>query len=794
MRDARRERPVVAAVIKSYPPGFRSGGPGRSVSSLVELLGDDLDFRVITSVDDNGYDLTQDGVEVGRWQHRNGANVFTVAASKPRAALQALRELRRLRPDVVYLNTFFNPVFAIAPLAARRFGLLSGTRFVVAPRGEFSPGALGLKASKKSRFLRAFLRSGAGRQLTWHATSDLEADAIRTALGDVNVTVAPVLRAMAPGAGTDATSRHEGPLRVVLLSKIDRMKNVVGALEAIARCQADVHLTIAGPVKEPDYWAECQETIARLGLTDRVSYHGPVDPDEVTDFLAGFDLFFLPTKGENFGHVILEALAASVPVLISDTTRWGGIETEGAGWVVPFEDSVGFACAIDRFARSSATERADCRRAALAVATRYIDDPEGLRANRQLLWPAFERSVPRVAVVNYSFPVTTQTFHHRRHRVWAEAGALEGVHFVKPADGDLEPGCRPISDYARPIPRSALLGAAMHLLRPRVVWQLVQGVRLASAENGEGGRAGFVWQALNGAALGRQLRGTDVDVIHAVFASAPATMALFAARAAGKPWSVEVHSPTSAQTNPTLLAMKLSQADAVFAISDYTAQMVRRLAPAATVPIVHCGIERCGVDTSPAMPRGNRACKYDVLAVGSLIPKKGHDVLIDASAQLADRLSHRVGIVGGGPLRDDLRAQIERTGAPVTLLGALPPERVAELRADSRVGVLASVRSTEGDEDGVPVSLMEFMAEGVPVVSTDVAGIAELLDEGRAGAVVSAGSAEELSRAIERALTDDTWRGLVAELAIQRVAEHFDNRVESMRLLDFLRATAQVGR
>ena len=130
-----------------------------------------------------------------------------------------LRELRRLRPDVVYLNTFFNPVFAIAPLVARRFGLLSGTRFVVAPRGEFSPGALGLKASKKSRFLRAFLRSGAGRHLTWHATSDLEADAIRTALGGVEIAVAPVLRAMAPPAEVDpdAAVKHEGPLRVVLL-------------------------------------------------------------------------------------------------------------------------------------------------------------------------------------------------------------------------------------------------------------------------------------------------------------------------------------------------------------------------------------------------------------------------------------------------------------------------------------------------------------------------------------------------------------------------------------------------
>ena len=93
-------RPVVAAVIKSYPPAFRSGGPGRSVSSMVELLGHDLDFRVITSVDDNGYDLGRDGIETGRWTRRNGAHVYTLPRSTLRGAVQVTWQLRRLKPDV----------------------------------------------------------------------------------------------------------------------------------------------------------------------------------------------------------------------------------------------------------------------------------------------------------------------------------------------------------------------------------------------------------------------------------------------------------------------------------------------------------------------------------------------------------------------------------------------------------------------------------------------------------------------------------------------------------------------
>jgi len=794
-RSARPAAPVVALVVKSFPPAFRSGGPARSAAALASLLSDHFDVRVITSLDDNGYDLRADGVPEDQWVTREG--VPAIAFAKDRwSGLRVVREVRRLRPSVLHLNSLFNPSYSLAPLLARRVGVVRPRRTVLAPRGELAAGALDLKQRKKRAVLWVLQHFGLTRGVVWHATSaEEEVDIHRVFGSSAEVRLAPVVRQIEPAAAKAvdrASAAGARPLEVVLLSKIDPMKNIETAITVIAAARTDAVLTVAGPVKDDAYWRECLLAVEEAGLADRFRYVGPVSPDEVVEFLRGFDLFLLPTLGENFGHVVLEALSAGVPVLLSDRTPWTDVVRGGPGWALPLSDVGAFSRVVEEFADLTPSERSSMAEAASRAAVTYMADDENRRLNLELFAP----TSPQVAVVHYGFPVTTQTFHHRRHRVMLEDGVLQSIRFVRTRSGVLEERSLPLLDRAANVTVAELLLAVPHVLRGRVIAALVEGAWHARAHNGEGGREGFVWQAVNGVAIGRALRRSEATVVLAPFAAAAASVGLFASLVSGLPFAIEVHSPESNLSNPRLLAFKLRRADLVVAISSYAESMVRAHAPGVRTAIVHCGLDDLD-DLEREGLLGKAAgvvTAYDVVSVGSLVPKKGHDVLVRASAALSQRVPHSVAIVGAGSLEADLRALIDEIDAPVSLLGELPPDEIQTVLVAARVSVLACVRTSNGDEDGVPVSLMEAMQLGVPVVSTRIAGIPELLDDGLAGGLVEPGDVAGLAGMVDRALTDTEWAAEVAAAGRRRVRQAFDNRTETRRMIGLLGELSGVHR
>jgi glycosyltransferase involved in cell wall biosynthesis len=126
-------------------------------------------------------------------------------------------------------------------------------------------------------------------------------------------------------------------LRAVFASRIATTKNLQFLLEVLARCEGDIHLDIVGPLEDPDYWARCQSVMQRLPPTITVAYIGEAAHDDLQRRLSTWDLMILPTLGENFGHVIVEAWAAGCPVLVSDRTPWRQLRSRGLGWDVPLD-------------------------------------------------------------------------------------------------------------------------------------------------------------------------------------------------------------------------------------------------------------------------------------------------------------------------------------------------------------------------------------------------------------------------------------------------------------------------
>ena len=371
-----------------YLPGFRGGGPVRSVANMVTALASEIDFRIITLDRDQQSPSPYADVPGGVWLDRDGARVLYL----PRAAVtmsRLLREIRTTAPDVIYLNGFFDSVFSIRVLLARRAGLLKDVPVLLAPRGDFSAGALALKRTKKAAYIRLARMLGFCNGVTWQVSSDLERQdvlAMMTNVPNDHVRIVKNLTDDAPAAPITRTAvAGSRPLRVCFLSRISPKKNLDFAIRVLGGVSVPVEFSIYGPVEDADYWAVCQEALARLPGNIKATHCGEVQPAEVRRTLSKHDLFFLPTRGENFGHVIYEALSAGVPVLISDQTPWTDLEAHGAGWSFALDSPMAFAQAIEAVSRMQPEQYAAMAARASAYAAERADRPAAIRRTYELL-------------------------------------------------------------------------------------------------------------------------------------------------------------------------------------------------------------------------------------------------------------------------------------------------------------------------------------------------------------------------------------------------------------------------
>ncbi len=220
------------------------------------------------------------------------------------------------------------------------------------------------------------------------------------------------------------------------------------------------------------------------------------------------------------------------------------------------------------------------------------------------------------------------------------------------------------------------------------------------------------------------------------------------------------------------LARAARSADRVVAISEYTAGEIRELAdvPIAVIPYT-TGLAGATGEVRPSRPTS----PFPILFVGRLVARKGVPALLDAVRRLPAGLAIRVSIVGEGPERPALEAQIARDGLGemVQLRGRVPSADLLAAYREAGVLVLPAVVDARGDTEGLGVVLLEAMSCGTPVVASDIGGITDIVTPEQTGLLVPPGDAAALAAAIQRLATDDAlWRRL-AEAGRRRFLEDF---------------------
>jgi glycosyltransferase involved in cell wall biosynthesis len=292
--------------------------------------------------------------------------------------------------DVLYLNSFFHPRVCAMPLALRRIGVIPHLPVIIAPRGGFSRGAMNIRGWKKTPYLLASRMLCAERNILWHATSDLEADDIGRCIGPgARIAIAPNVRSCEEISVERAEPKRPGVLRLVFLSRITPKKNLLGAIRALRFIAGRISLDIYGPIGDLQYWHACEMEARRLPQNVRIDYRGTVAPADVMATLAQYDAMFLPTLGENFGHAIVESLAAGCPVIISDRTPWRNLVSSGVGWDVPLESAAGFERVLAELAAMDEPAHRAMRGSAQAYARRFLANDHAVEQTRRLFQEAF---------------------------------------------------------------------------------------------------------------------------------------------------------------------------------------------------------------------------------------------------------------------------------------------------------------------------------------------------------------------------------------------------------------------
>lgn len=343
MTDGRRD---ILIIMGRYLPGYKDGGPVRSIKNLTDFLGKEYNFKILTCDRDHGDTEAYPNIKVNGWNRVGNADVYYVP---PKGFGQKLIVELAGQVDLVYVCGCFND-YAINTLIANRLGKIK-VPVVVAAMGLFSPGALQIKSLKKNTFINVFNTLGLFKNVYWSATSEMEVtDILNVIKTDRKKVMIAEDLPRAVQKTTIVKNKKAGKLKVVFISRFSPKKNLLQAIKILQQVRGNVEFTLYGPDEDKDYWSECKKELNKLPDNLKWEWKGNLDSEKVVETLKNQDVFLFPTLGENFGHVIQEALSAGCPCIISDQTPWRDFESQGVGYVLSLKDNKPFVDAIERYA------------------------------------------------------------------------------------------------------------------------------------------------------------------------------------------------------------------------------------------------------------------------------------------------------------------------------------------------------------------------------------------------------------------------------------------------------------
>ena len=339
-------------LLAGYFPAKNYGGPPVSIFNLCKLIRDKIDIYIMTSNHDYKSREKLPGIS-DKWVEFQECRVMYLSDDEW-GGEKVKKEIRNISPEIVYVNAIYNTKLLRTAFLCRK---LCKTKIIVAPRGGLYSNAInGRKPIIKRVYLSLLSIVLKRKNTVIHATTNEELQQIRSLLhmDTQHSFVAPNIVALSKI--DRKMNKRAGMIKAIYMARIVPHKNLLFALECLEKVQGKVEYDIYGPIEDTEYWGKCKKKIEHLPSNISVTYKGVIEHEDVHGLYSKYDILLLPTKSENYGQSIAEAMMAGCIPVISDNTPWNEINRYNCGYALSLEDQDAYSLAIDNLVKMDESE------------------------------------------------------------------------------------------------------------------------------------------------------------------------------------------------------------------------------------------------------------------------------------------------------------------------------------------------------------------------------------------------------------------------------------------------------
>ena len=317
-------------------PGIKAGGPISSLKGLTSSLGSKYEFYILTRGHDLGNKKKYENVKFNNWNQTDYGRVFYLKSNLSFRIFSKI--LSDVKPDIIYLNSFFSLEFSIKPIHFLFTKPSNLQKVLLCPRGELNEAALNYKLVRKKLYLKYFSAIRLHKKIKWHATNQHETNRINNFFDDPKIILASNISKL---SNIDPVNirKEVRSLNLIYTGRIHPIKNIhymISVLNHIDDC-INVDLTLIGPVEDQKYFAKCLSLTKKLSKNISVNFINELSGEDLSYYYSKSHFFYSLTLGENFGHSIFESFIHSRPVIISNKTPWRDLNSKNIGWDLSLE-------------------------------------------------------------------------------------------------------------------------------------------------------------------------------------------------------------------------------------------------------------------------------------------------------------------------------------------------------------------------------------------------------------------------------------------------------------------------
>ncbi|GIR59262.1 MAG: hypothetical protein CM15mP65_18430 [Crocinitomicaceae bacterium] len=320
----------IVVFIDWYKPAYKAGGPISSIYNLIELLGDEMEFYVVTSDRDLNEKSALEGLKYNQWVVQGKVKVRYLSKNQEKRRF-LIEIIEQLSPDRIYLNGVFSYFYSVLPLF-----LFRNYPIIISPRGMLISEALKNKSFKKRCFLLVMKLVKGYRNVIWQFSNKKEYLESQKSVFIKNYYTIPNLTKRISVKSILENSSFE----LISVCRVNEIKNIHFFLIVLKEVDFECNYTIVGSIEDEEYYNKIKGLIRELPPQVSVQFVGPKPYYEIEKQLAHSSLFISTSRNENYGHSIIEALGNGIPVLVSKACPWNQLESFHAGYRLPFIKSI----------------------------------------------------------------------------------------------------------------------------------------------------------------------------------------------------------------------------------------------------------------------------------------------------------------------------------------------------------------------------------------------------------------------------------------------------------------------